>query len=116
MARPDSYTAHLLELLRPIGPVQTARFFGGVALKLHGRQFGMVMNGRLYFVVDDRTRPGYEQAGSKPFSYATKKARVDVRRYFEVPADAQEDPLALRAGAREALVTAGSEPRPPDAF
>lgn len=107
MTRPDEFTAHLLDLLRPIGTVQTARFFGGVAVKLHGRQFGMVMNGCLYFVVDDRTRPGYEQAGSKPFSYATKKARVDVRRYFEVPADVQEDPLALRAWARDALLVAG---------
>jgi DNA transformation protein len=65
------------------------------------------MNGRLYFVVDDRTRPGYEQAGSKPFSYATKRARVDVRRYFEVPCDASEDPLELLAKAREAILVAG---------
>ncbi len=98
---------HVLELLGPMGPVQTARFFGGIALKLHGRQFGMVMNRRLYLVVDDQTRPGYEQAGSKPFSYATKKARVEVRRYFEVPADAQEDPLKLLARARDALHAAG---------
>lgn len=107
MVRPDEYTAHLLDLLRQIGPVQTARFFGGLALKLDGRQFGMVMNGHLYFVVDDRTRPAYERAGSKPFSYTTKRARVDVRRYFEVPADAQEDPLAFRALARGALLAAG---------
>ena len=107
MARLDEYAAHLLDLLQPIGPVQTARFFGGIALKLHGRQFGMAMNGRLYFVVDDRTRPGYEQAGSKPFSYVTKKARVDVRRYFEVPDNVQEDPLALLAWARDALHSAG---------
>ena len=107
MARLDEFTARVLDLLGPIGPVQTARFFGGTALKVHGHQFGMVMNGRLYFVVDDRTRPGYEQAGSKPFSYATKKARIDVSRYFEVPGDAQEDPLELLAKARAAMLVAG---------
>jgi len=52
MAQPDEFTAHVVDMLRLIGPVQTARFFGGLALKLHGRQFGMLMNRRLYFVVD----------------------------------------------------------------
>lgn len=111
MTRPDEYAAHLLDLLRPMALVQTTPYFGGIALKLNGRQFGMVMNGRLYFVVDDRTRRAYEQAGSKPFSYTTKKARVDVRRYFEVPSDAQEDPTTLRAWASDAFLAAGAVPR-----
>lgn len=115
MAQSDEYTTHLMDMLRPLGPVQTARFFGGLALKLHGRQFGMVMNRRLYFVVDDRTRPNFERAGSEPFSYATKKGRVDVRRYFEVPADVQEDRLELRAWASDALSAAGSGPLAPPA-
>lgn len=103
MPQADEYVAHLLDLLRPIGSIQTARFFGGVSLKLSGRQFAIVMEGRLYFVVDRVARARYEAAGSKPFSYATKKGRVEVRKYFEVPADVQEDAEALRACAKEAL-------------
>lgn len=106
--RPDGYVAHLLELLQPLGPVGTARFFGGVALKLHDRQFGMVMQGRLYFVVDDRTRPRYEGAGAEPFSYATKKGRVDVPRYFEVPGGVHDDDALFRAWASDAVAAAGS--------
>lgn len=94
--------SHLLDLLSPLGPIQTARFYGGVALKLSGRQFAMVMDGRLYFVVDDAARAQNAAAGSKPFSYATKKGRVEVLRYFEVPSDVQEDADGLRAWAREA--------------
>jgi DNA transformation protein and related proteins len=102
MARPDEYVTHLIDLLRPLGPVQTARFFGGTSLKLHGRQFAMLMAARLYFVVDDRTRPRYEQAGSGCFSYLTKKGLVDVRKYYEVPGEVQDDARMLVAWAREA--------------
>lgn len=105
MPHADQYVCHLLDLLRPLGPIQTARFFGGVALKLSGRQFAMVMDGRLYFVVDATARAQYAAAGSKPFSYATKNGRVEVLRYFEAPADVQEDADGLRAWAREASRT-----------
>jgi DNA transformation protein and related proteins len=102
MTQTDEYVTHLLDLLRPVGPIQKARFFGGVALKLSGRQFAMVMSGRLYFLVNDTTRARYQAAGSKPFSYATKKWRVEVSRYYEVPADVLEDAEGLRAWAQEA--------------
>lgn len=104
MPRDDEYLAHLLDLLRPMGSIQTARFFGGVALKLNGHQFAMVMGGRLYFAVDDETRTSYAAMGSRPFSYATKKGRVDVRKYFEVPVEVQEDSGALCAWAQRALI------------
>lgn len=104
MPRAEEYLAHLLDLLHPIGPVRTARFFGGVAMRLNGRQFAMVMDGRLYFAVNDVTSARYEAAGSTAFSYATKKGRVDVRRYREVPIGVQEDAVALCAWAREAAV------------
>lgn len=64
----------------------------------------MVMGGRLYVAVNDVTSARCEAAGSTPFSYATKKGRVDVRRYREVPIDVQDDAVALCAWAREAAV------------
>lgn len=104
MPRDDEYLAHLLDLLRPLGSIQTARFFGSAALKLNGHPFAMVMEGHLYFAVDDETRSRYEAMGSRSFSYATKKGRVDVRRYFEVPVEVQEDGGALCAWALRALI------------
>ncbi|MBI3608155.1 MAG: TfoX/Sxy family protein [Nitrospirae bacterium] len=78
------YTEYVLELLEPIGPVRTGRFFGGVGISNGSVQFAMIMGNSLYFAVDEDTRKKYEQAGMQPFSYMTKKGRVQVRKYFEL--------------------------------
>lgn len=97
------YTEYVLELLSPVGPVSVGRFFGGVGLSRASVQFAMIMDNSLYFVVDDTTRARYEAAGMKPFSYATKQGRVQVRRYFELPEEVLSDPEELRTWAQESL-------------
>lgn len=67
----------------------------------------MIMGNSLYFAVDDDTRKKYEQAGMQPFSYMTKKGRVQVRKYFELPEDVFTDPEQLRLWANEAMRVAG---------
>jgi DNA transformation protein len=99
----EEYTEYILELLEPIGSVQTGRFFGGVGISNGIAQFAMMMGNSLYFVVDKDTRTKYEQAGMQPFSYETKRGRVQVRRYFELPEDILEDPEQLRTWAHEAM-------------
>lgn len=101
------YTEYILELLEPIGPVQTGRFFGGVGISNSFAQFAMIMGNNLYFVVDEDTREKYEQAGMQPFSYMTKKGQIQVRRYFELPEDILTDPEQLRLWASEAMSVAG---------
>jgi DNA transformation protein and related proteins len=96
--------SHWVDVLQPLGAVQTGKFFGGVALKLQGRQFAMLMSGRLYFVVGDNTRKKYEKFAAEPFAYDTKNGRVQVKRYFEVPVEIQEDVEALMEWAREAVM------------
>lgn len=66
----------------------------------------MIMGNTLYFCVNDRTRPRYEQAGMSPFAYNTRKGRVQVRRYYAVPEDLFEAPDALIERAREAIAVA----------
>lgn len=61
------------------------------------------MGNSLYFAVDSLTRPAYEKFGSGCFSYETKKGRVNVNRYFEVPAQAIEEPAQLVALAAESI-------------
>jgi len=97
-----------MELLEPIGPVQIGRFFGGVGISNGIAQFAMIMGNSLYFVVDEETRGKYEQAGMQPFSYMTKKGRIQVRRYFELPENILTDPEQLRVWASEAMFIAGS--------
>jgi len=66
----------------------------------------MIMDGTLYFAVDEALRGEYEKFGSQCFSYDSKKGRVDVRRFYEVPADFLEDPAQLVAFARRSIVAA----------
>lgn len=101
------YTEYIIELLEPIGPIQTSRFFGGVGISNGFAQFAMIMGNCLYFVTDENSRDKYEQAGMQPFSYMTKKGQVQVRRYFELPEDIFTDPEQLRLWANEAMQVAG---------
>jgi DNA transformation protein len=111
--RGNHYVAYLLEQLAPLRDVASKNFFGGVGLVSGATQFAMVMGSVLYFVVDDATRPNYEKLGSSCFSYVTKKRRVDVRKYFSVPADLIEDQDQLVLLAKESIRVARSLQKPP---
>ena len=107
MTSPNTeYTDYIVDLLEPIGSVASRRFFGGVALVWESKQFAMHMGSTLFFCVDDTTREKYVDAGMEPFSYKTKKRRVLVRRYYEVPEDVLENRDELIAWAREAITVA----------
>lgn len=112
MSASTEYTEYILELLEPLGPITTGRFFGGVGLAGNGVQFAMLMGNSLYFVVDDTTREKYTAAGMMCFSYLTKKGRVQVRRYFELPEEVLTDPAELRRWAHEAMRVAGKAKKP----
>ena len=103
MSASTEYTEYVLERLEPIGRMRTSRFFGGVGISIGSAQFAMIMGNSLYFVVDDNTSPQYEKVGMAPFSYLTKKGRIQVRRYFELLEEILTDPQALKLWADEAI-------------
>lgn len=108
----SEYTEYVLELLEPIGPVRISRFFGGVGIS-HGLvQFAMIMGNSLYFVVNDNTRQKYEKVGMTSFSYTTKKGRVQVRKYFELPEEILTDTEQLRLWASESIQVAAKTKKP----
>ncbi|MES2949610.1 MAG: TfoX/Sxy family protein [Pseudomonadota bacterium] len=109
MSASPQFVQYVAELLEPMGPLKAGRFFGGVALKRDGVQFAMVMGNSLYFVVNDHTRPQYEQAGMEAFSYLTQRGRVSVRKYFATPPELLDDPDQLRLWAREAIEAAAKK-------
>jgi DNA transformation protein len=104
----NHFVDYLLEQLAPLRGAVSKNFFGGVALVHGDTQFAMVMGSELYFVVDDLTRPNYERMGSECFSYATKKGRVAVRKYYAVPAGLIEDEDQLVVLARESIRVASA--------
>lgn len=112
MSASAEYTEYVLELLEPLGRVRSVRFFGGVGLSVGNTQFAMIMGNSLYFVVDDSTRPKYEEAGMAPFSYLTKRGPVQVRRYYELPEEILTDPRALKLWAGEAIKLAAGDNKP----
>lgn len=111
MTASAEYTDYVVELLSPVGPLTVGRFFGGVGVSRASVQFAMIMDNSLYFVVDDSTRPRYEAAGMGPFSYRTKKGRVQVRHYFELPESVLSDPDELRVWAAESVRVAAKKDR-----
>ena len=68
----------------------------------------MIMENTLYFCVNDNSRKKYEVLDSEPFSYVTKKGRVNVRKYYSVPENIFENQDFLILWANEAIKAAYS--------
>src|SRR5262247_3171703 len=99
----NDYAEFVKDQLAQLGGVSAGRFFGGVGLSSGGTQFAMIMESSLYFVVDDSTRPRYEEMRSSCFSYSTRKGRIAVKRYYLVPAGLIDDQEELVKLARESI-------------
>ena len=97
---------HLLELLAPLGPVGSKRFFSGSGLVFEDTIFGFIMGDSVYLRVDDASRPKFRAAGAEPFAYSTKARRVTVEAYYELPLELLDEPEALCDWAREAIAVA----------
>jgi len=94
---------YVVDLLVPMGDVEIRRFFGGWGLVFDSYQFGVVLRGTLYFNVDDSTRQKYIDEDCEPFEYDTKKRRVTVKRFYEVPARLLEGSDDIVEWAEEAV-------------
>ncbi|MEH6631894.1 MAG: TfoX/Sxy family protein [Halopseudomonas aestusnigri] len=99
----SEFSNYILELLSPLGEISLGRFFGGTSLKYNDTQFCMIMKNRLYFRVNKSNLDLYLERDSAPFSYLTKKGRVYVKSYYEVPADILDDEDDLLAWAEKAI-------------
>lgn len=111
MGRGGDYVEFVLDCMTAVGPVKPVRFFGGTGLLIDGVQFAYVSgNNRLYFVVDDETRPRYEAQGMGPFWYTRKTGRREVRRWYELPEDVLQEAGELRLWSQDAIRIAGRTP------
>jgi len=105
--RDATFVAFVVEQLDALGGVRAKSMFGGHGLYARDTFFAVVDDGRLYFKVDDATRPRYEARGMGPFA---PSPTMVMRGYFEVPLDVIEDAAELVRWAREACSVA-KEPR-----
>jgi DNA transformation protein len=111
-APPDPLRDLLLDALAPLGPIAARRFFSGTGFTYDGTFFAMIILSTVYMRVDDGNRPRYEAAGSRPFSYATRKGRVTVGAFYTLPEALLDDEEELRVWARQAIAAALAAKKP----
>ena len=92
----------LLEQLERLVPVRAKAMFGGIGIYSDEIFFAIVADDRLYFKVDDLTRPDYLTHGMDCF----KPYGEEMRSYYQVPEIVLDEPLLLRQWALAAIETA----------
>ncbi len=105
MANSAGLVDWLLEGLVPLGGVSARRMFGGHGLFRAGLMFGLVVRDTPYLKVDATTRPGFEAAGSQPFTYS-RGGKPAVLGYWQVPPAVLDEPEEWRAWALAAFAVA----------
>jgi len=104
--RDESFVAFAVEQLSALDGVRAKGMFGGHGLYARETFFAVVDEGRLYFKVDDSTRPRYVERGMGPFAPSPSMV---MKGYYEVPLDVLEDAPELVRWAREACEVAGAK-------
>jgi|ERR1051325_4252160 DNA transformation protein len=103
MAVSESYRGFVLEQLGRVTPVTAKSMFGGVGIYAQGLFFALIAEDRLYFKVDDATRPDFEHFGMEPFRPFGEDSALG---YYEVPADVVEDADQLASWVAKAIAVA----------
>ena len=101
----DSLKSFVLDQLSALPDLRTKAMFGGHGLYQADRFFGILMEGRLYFKVDDASRAAFVERGMGPFTYE-KARRTLAMNYFEVPPEVLENREELVAWANRAIQVA----------
>ena len=108
MAISETYRDFVLEQLGRVTPVTGKSMFGGVGIYAQGLFFALIAEDRLYFKVDDATRPDFERRGMEPFRPFGEDSAMG---YYEVPADVVEDVAQLESWMRKAIDVAAKAKR-----
>jgi DNA transformation protein len=100
MAISETYRDFVLEQLGRVTPVTGKSMFGGVGIYAQGLFFALIAEDRLYFKVDEATRPEFERRGMEPFRPFGEDSAMG---YYEVPADVVEDGNHLETWMKKAI-------------
>lgn len=106
MAVSNEFIDLVLEQLESLGHATARRMFGGAGLYVDGLIMGILDDDRVYFKVDDISRPAFEAEGLQPLSYAKKDGTVGVMSYYAAPEAALDDRDEFLTWARLGLEAA----------
>ena len=98
---------YVLEQLAAFGPVTARPMFGGNGLFKAGVMFGLIIDGELYFKVDDTNRIDFEAKNSQPLTYEARGKKIAMSYWF-VPEDVIEEASELRQWAAKSHAAAVS--------
>ena len=82
----------LRELFAAVGPIQIRKLFGGQGIYADGLIIALVVHGELMLKVDAQSEPTFEEAGSRPWTYARPGKSAVRMPYFTTPDEAFDDP------------------------
>jgi DNA transformation protein len=105
MAVSESYRDFVLEQLGRVTSVTGKSMFGGIGIYAQGFFYALIAEDRLYFKVNDVTRPDYERRGMEPFRPFGEDSAMG---YYEVPADIVEDVNQLEIWMKRAIDVAAA--------
>jgi DNA transformation protein len=108
MAVSENYRVFVLEQLGRVAPVTARSMFGEVGIYARGLFFALIAEQRLFFKVDDATRPDFERLGMEPFRPFGEESALG---YYEVPADVVEDAVRLAPWMEKAIDVAAKSKR-----
>jgi DNA transformation protein and related proteins len=105
----ERFNDRILERLAALGDITSRPLFGGHGFYWQGVIFAIAYRERLYFKVDERSRPAFVSRGMGPFR---PNERQTLKSYYEVPPEVLDDPEALLSWAGEAIRAGQSSERP----
>ena len=105
MAVSQSYREFVLEQLGRVTPVTGKSMFGGAGIYAQRLFFALIAEDRLYFKVNDATRPYFERRGMEPFRPFGEDSAMG---YYEVPVDVVEDVNQLEIWMKKAIDVAAA--------
>jgi len=106
----ESFKEFVMDQLDALGELRARAMFGGHGLYQADKFFGILMDGRLYFKIDEQSRAAYVERGMGPFIYE-KARRIMAMNYFEVPLDVLENRDECVIWARRAVQAAEARPK-----
>jgi DNA transformation protein len=106
MPKKNDFVEYIIhDVLREVAGVSSKYMFGGYCLFARGKIFAIVDEDVLYFKADDTNQKDYQKAGSKQFTYPSKKGPMKMA-YWQVPDDVLEDPKLAAAWAAKSIALA----------
>ncbi len=92
MAKDKSFHDYVVyDILRDVPDITSRAMFGGWAVYKNKVIFAIIVDGELYFKVDDSNRIEFEEMESHPFVYTKHENKPITMSYWLVPEDIMEN-------------------------